>query len=206
MFRSTQTWRQHFEPQSHSYAVWGVKVEKPSGCATGFQVYSTIQGKITFQPFLSLLLWGSTIAVITPQAPGPNMWPESGPLVQLQVLQNSASLMFMLESKPCQRPYAGGIFTGHMAKAQGRICLYRICPLLPLPKLPYLYSRTEGFSRSKHILIFQHQLVWVLVQVEEEIMHLGHIILFESLSLSLSLSLSRWVCVITAEDFFFVCV
>ena len=76
---------------------------------------------------------------------------------------------------------------------------------LSSPPFAKVDPRMEGFSRSKHImLLFQPQLVWVLVQVEAEIMHLNHITLFESPSLPPSLPPSLFLSlppsVTTAED------
>ena len=67
-------------------------VEKPSGWATGFQVFSTIQGKTMTQPFLLPLLWGYIRALSRP-CTRPAHVAESGSRAQVQVLKNSGSLI-----------------------------------------------------------------------------------------------------------------
>ena len=70
----------------------------PSLWANVFQVFSTNSRKnndMMAKPFLSLLLWGYTKAITTSCA-RPTHVAESGPLAQLQGLQNSGSWMIML--------------------------------------------------------------------------------------------------------------
>ena len=60
----------------------GNEGRKTLSVATGFHVFSTIQAKTMAKPFLSRLLRGCTIALITTiiaaQAPGQHMWPSLG--------------------------------------------------------------------------------------------------------------------------------
>ena len=63
----------------HFEAVRGVRVENPSAWATVFQVFSTIQGKTTAKPFLSLLLREHMNSYNHVHAPGWYMWPSPGP-------------------------------------------------------------------------------------------------------------------------------
>ena len=83
----------------------GVRVQKLSAWASGplfFKYFWQFRGKQwprpLFAAFRSLLLWGYTIAIITPM-PRPAHVVQSGPRARLHVLQNSGRQMFMLRNK-----------------------------------------------------------------------------------------------------------